>query len=257
MNIINDIPSYSIVFEDEFIIAVNKDAGMLTIPDRYNLKLPNLRTILDEKFGKIFVVHRLDRDTSGIMVFAKDADSHKFLNDQFQNYKVTKIYYAMLKGVLGRDEFLVDIPLMPSPTQKGFTIPSARGKESYSKFKVIERFKNSTFVEIELLTGRHHQIRAHAAAIGHPLLVDELYSGESEFLLSSIKRKYNLKKTTEEKPIISRITLHSQVLEVLHPKSGENIRFEAELPKDFSILIKQLRKFAALPEFYVKNTELV
>lgn len=256
MNIISETPSYSIIYEDDCIIAVNKGAGMLSVPDRYNLKLPNLRTIFDEIYGKIFVVHRLDRDTSGIMIFAKDADSHKSLNDQFQNFKVTKIYSALLKGVLGRDEILIDIPLMASPTQKGFTIPSARGKESYSKLKVIERFKNATLAEIELLTGRHHQIRAHTAAIGHPLLVDELYGGDKEFLLSSIKKKYNLKKTTEEKPIISRITLHSLSLEITHPQTQERMNFTADMPKDFVILIKQLRKFAPLPEFYVQNTEL-
>lgn len=256
MNIINNSDDYQILFEDQFMLAVNKPAGMLSVPDRYNALYPNLRTIFDNKYGKIFVVHRLDRDTSGVMIFAKDAETHKILNDKFQNFKITKIYHALLAGVLGRDEVFIDIPLMPSPSKKGTSIPSARGKESYSKFKVLERFKKATYVEIELLTGRHHQIRAHAAAIGYPLLVDDLYGSSKEFFLSEIKKKYNIRKDIEEKPLIARITLHAYSLSFDHPHTGEEVKFTAELPKDFTITLKKLQKFSELSQYYVGRTEL-
>lgn len=254
MNIMSKL--FNIIFEDEHLLVVDKPAGVLSIPDRYDRNMNNLKDIFDQKYEKIFVVHRLDRDTSGIMIYAKNAEAHKDLNDQFQNYTVTKIYHSLWSGILPKDELFIDIPLMPSPQKKGVTIPSARGKESYSKIKVLERFKIATLVEIELLTGRHHQIRAHASALGHPLLVDEIYSNENAFYLSKVKRKFNLKKDSEERPLISRITLHSKSIKFTHPFTGEEMLFKTDYPKDFAVALKQLQKYSQLPEYYITSTEL-
>ena len=251
-----EVQEPKILFEDGYLLIVEKPAGVLSVPDRYNPLLHNLKDSFDKKYGKIFIVHRLDKETAGVMVFAKDADTHKNLNDQFQNFKVTKIYHSLWSGIVSKDEMLIDIPLMSDPAKKGKTIPSARGKESYSKIKVIERFRIATLVEIELLTGRHHQIRAHAAAVGHPLLVDEMYGGGKAFYLSDIKKKYNIRKEKEERPLISRITLHSYSLTVLHPISGEDITCTTEYPKDFDVTLKKLKKYSVLPEYYVGSTEL-
>lgn len=238
-------PNINIIFEDQDIIVINKPSGLLTIPDRYNHLLPSVISYLKSKYGECFVVHRLDKDTSGVMVFAKNAEAHRKLNLQFDNQQVKKIYHAIVQGILQKDELEVDIPLIQNPNGVG-VLPSIRGKECLSIIKVLERFKVATLVEVNLVTGRQHQLRAHVAAIGHPLLVDDLYGENSAFLLSSIKRRYNLKKNTAEKPIISRISMHSCSIEFLHPSINQMVKFEAPYPKDFEATLEVLRKYAKL-----------
>ncbi len=240
----------SIVFEDEQIVVVNKPAGLLTIPDRYNLTLPSIDNILRTKYGEIFIVHRLDKETSGIMVFAKNADSHRHLSLQFQNHFVSKIYDAVVNGVVQKDEIDIDIPIIAHHSKKGLSMPSARGKESRTILKVKERYKEATWAECNLITGRHHQLRVHVAAIGHPLLVDFVYGGGSEFLLSSIKKKkFNLKKHTEEKPIMNRISMHAKSLTFAHPSNEEKVTFEVPQPKDFVAMLNVLNKYSKLKSF--------
>lgn len=237
---------YTIVFEDNDIVVIDKHSGMLTIPDRFS-PTENLRTLLQSKYGQIFVVHRLDKETSGILVFAKNAEAHRNLSIQFENHTVTKIYSAVLSGQLAEDELSVDIPLMPDPVHKGMMRPSARGKDSLTIIKVVERFRIATHVECDLRTGRQHQIRVHTASIGHPLLVDALYGKSESFFLSTIKRRYNLQKHEEEKPIICRITLHSKTLGFTHPTTNQEVQFTSELPKDFKALLSVLRKYSSIP----------
>jgi RluA family pseudouridine synthase len=235
---------YSKIYEDDKILVINKPAGLLTIPDRYDKKAPNLRHILDEEYGHIFVVHRLDRDTSGVMVFAKDADSHRDLNFQFESLFVKKIYHVVTDGVIHQDDLEIDIPLAPDPRKPGRTIPSARGKESLTLLHVRERYRHATFAEINLVTGRHHQIRVHCAAVGHPLLVDDFYGNYTEFLVSSIKKRFNLKKNDVEKPLISRITMHAFSIGFKHPETKEEMSFEAPYPKDFAALLQAMGKYS-------------
>lgn len=233
------------IYEDDEIIVINKPSGILTIPDRYNDKLPSIIKILRAQYGDCFVVHRLDKETSGVMIFAKNAESHRNLNLQFDNQEITKIYHAIVQGILDRDELQIDIPLLQNPHGVG-VLPSIHGKECLSIVRTLERFRIASLVEVNLVTGRQHQLRAHVAAIGHPLLVDDLYGENSAFLLSSIKRRYNLKKNSEEKPIISRISMHAFSIEFSHPKTAEKMQFIAKYPKDFEATLEVLRKYAQL-----------
>jgi len=239
------------LYEDDDIVIISKPAGVYTIPDRYDRTAFNLADLLKKKYGKIYTVHRLDRDTSGIMVFAKTAEAHRDLNQQFLEQKVNKIYHIIIAGVLRQDELDVDIPISENPGKKGLSMPTARGKASLTKLKVLERFRMATFCECNLVTGRHHQIRVHCSAIGYPLLVDEHYGHNTEFLLSSIKRRYNLKKKTEEQPVIDRITMHAYELGFTHPGTKDNISFKSEYPRDFAALLQVLRKYSALPDYSV------
>lgn len=238
---------YKIEYEDDDVIGLTKNAGLLSIPDRYRKDIPNLRAMLTEKYGEIFVVHRLDQFTSGAMIFAKNAEAHSILNQQFDNLEVKKTYIAVVSGVLDDEETDIDIPLLADPYHLGQTIPSARGKASLTQLKVIERFRMATFVEVNLVTGRHHQIRVHCASIGHPLLVDNVYGKNSEFYLSTIKKRFNVKKDEEELPIISRLTMHSRSLTFKHPSKDEMLTVNSEEPKDLQALIQVLRKYSGLP----------
>ena len=238
------------IFEDDDIVVLSKPAGVYSIPYRWKKDEANLYTILKEKYGNIFTVHRLDRDTSGVIVFAKNAAAHKHLNQQFQEHKVKKLYHVVVSGVVPNDEIKIDIPLMDHPGKLGQTIPSLRGKESLTIMRVLEKYSGTSLVECDLITGRHHQIRVHCSAIGHPLLVDELYGTSTEFKISSIKRRYKLKKDTEEKPIISRISMHSYLIGFLHPATNLSVQYISEYPKDFRALLQVLRKYSALPEYY-------
>jgi 23S rRNA pseudouridine1911/1915/1917 synthase len=237
---------YKILFEDNEIIAVDKPTGMLSIPDRFDKQAPSISKILEQKRGKIFIVHRLDRDTSGVMLFAKNEESHRNLSLQFQNSKVERIYHVLVSGIVDEDEFQIDIPIGAHPSKKGVMAPSARGKESLTIMKVMERFRHATLTECRLITGRQHQIRVHCSAIGYPLLVDPLYGGGQAFLVSSIKRKYKLKKHTIEQPIISRITMLSKRIGFEHPDGSGQISFESDYPRDFAAALQVLRKYSGM-----------
>lgn len=242
-----------IVYEDQDIVVINKQAGILTIPDRFRVDLPNLREMLIEKYGEIFVVHRLDKETTGIIIFAKNAESHRHLSLQFEHSKTEKIYHAVVGGVFDKESLDIDIPLAPDPRRKGLMKPNATGKESLTHVEVLEKFKIATLLACNPKTGRQHQIRVHLAAIGYPLLVDPDYGKQKDFKLSTIKRRYNLAKHTDEKPIISTTTLHARQLTVQHPSTQQNITFIAEYPKNFSALLQVLRKYSHYIEFSFEN----
>jgi len=239
------INQLEIVFENENIVAINKPSGLLTIPDRYNHSLPSIYELLKEKYQNIFTVHRLDVGTSGILLFAKNPESHNFLNEQFSNHTVRKIYTAVLAGVLRQDRQEIDIPLLQNPNKKGGVIPSARGKASLTILNTVERFRNATLVNAELKTGRLHQLRAHTAAIGYPLLVDDFYGNSKEFYVSSIKRRFNIKKEGLELPLISRPTMHATEINFVD-FGGKELVLEAKPPKDFSALIQVLNKYSKI-----------
>lgn len=233
-----------IIYEDEHLVVVNKPANYLSIPDRYKPDLPNIQQFLKNKFGEIFTIHRLDRETSGIILFAKDAETHKALSLQFENRKVEKYYLAIVGGNVFEDEGKIDKPIAKHPSNQRMII-AKQGKPSLSHYKVVEKFRGYTLLEVQIMTGRTHQIRVHLQAIGYPLAVDPIYARKEAFYLSEIKGKKYRRIDEEERPLVSRCTLHAQSLVIHHPKTGEAMRFEAEAPKDIRAMLKQLRKWAA------------
>lgn len=233
-----------ILFEDKDILVVNKPAPLLSIPDRYNSDKFNLHAYLEAKFGESFIVHRLDKETSGVIVFARNGAAHKSLSEQFEKRKVRKKYLALVEGHPNSEEGNIDKPIAPSQGGVHKMTIAKKGKPSLSHYKTLEKFKKYSLLEVEIFTGRTHQIRVHLEAIGNPLAVDKLYGRNEAFYLSQIKlKKYKLGKNQEERPLMTRNSLHSSQLSFNHPSSREQLLFEADLPKDFQAVINQLRKW--------------
>ncbi len=233
-----------ILHEDSDLIIVNKPADYLSIPDRHDETKPNVLGFLRNKFENVFTVHRLDKATSGILCFAKNEVAHKHLSKQFQERTVEKIYYALVDGILTPAEGEIDQAIAPHPARPGKMMVSNKGKKSLTTYKVAEQFQTVALVEANIKTGRTHQIRVHFESIGFPLSVDAMYGNRTEFKLSEIKRKkFKLGKGQEERPLMTRTTLHAFRLELDQPTTLKRLNFEAPLPKDFSAVLKQLRKW--------------
>ena len=234
--------SLETLYEDDSIIIVNKPSGLLTIPDRYDSSKENLYSILKDHFGDILIVHRLDKDTSGAIVFAKTVEAHRTLCIAFEERKTEKRYLAIISGIPREKTGVIELCIAESPAGKGMMMVSKKGKEAVTEYTVIESFNDFSLVEAKLITGRTHQIRVHFAAIGFPLAVDTMYGKREKLFLSEIKRSYRGTKDIEERPLLTRTSLHSWKLVIPHPVSNAPINVEAPLPKDLNAVISQLRK---------------
>jgi 23S rRNA pseudouridine1911/1915/1917 synthase len=236
--------SYELLHEDADLLVVVKPAGLLTIPDRQGNQ-KSLYAELQRHYGHVMVVHRLDRETSGILVFARHEAAHRHLSMQFEKHTADKYYFALLDGSLHHDEGEIDKPIGDHPTVPGKMAIVSQGKPSLTFYRVAERFRHFTLAEVLIKTGRTHQIRVHFKSIGYSLAVDALYGRRNGFLLSEIKgRTYKQGKFSEnERPIMERTSLHAARLRLDHPSTGERMEFKSELPKDFNALLNQLRKW--------------
>jgi 23S rRNA pseudouridine955/2504/2580 synthase/23S rRNA pseudouridine1911/1915/1917 synthase len=230
-----------IIYEDENLIALNKPSGLLSIPDREGKDI-SLKKLLIEKYGNIFTVHRLDKETSGLIVFAKNETAHKHLSAQFEARQTEKIYLGLVLGSLAEKKGSIDAPIAEHPVKKGLMTVHRKGKESLTEYEVLEDFKIFSWLQFQIHTGRTHQIRVHAKHIGHPVACDDLYGDGKPILLSSLKHKFKLSKNElEERPILNRLGLHASSLQ-FETTNNETIKLGAPLPKDLKALLQQLRK---------------
>ncbi len=232
---------FDIIFENENFIAINKPAGLLSIPDRF-VKDFSLKTLLQEQLGKIYTVHRLDKDTSGIIIFAKDEVTHKDLSQKFEGRDIEKFYLGMVNGTMMNREGTIDVPIMEHPGKSTLMMAHKKGRPSVTDYKVLEELGLYSWVQFQIHTGRTHQIRVHAKYIGNSIVCDELYGDGHPVLLSTIKRKFKLSKNElEERPILNRLALHSWQLKFTDAE-GNRHELEAPLSKDLKALLQQLRK---------------
>lgn len=235
----------AIVYEDDRIIVIEKPPQLLVLPDRFNHSLPNLYEILKEEFGSIFVVHRIDKETSGVILFAKDPEAHAALSSQFENREIHKSYTAIVVGRPSEANGTIDSPISESQSRAGIMkVNGKHGKPSLTNFRVDELFDGYASVEAVPESGRQHQIRVHLASVGLPVMCDRTYGDGKPFFLSQVKSHYY--SDGEEKPLLSRTALHARSITFVHPGPGELQTCEAELPKDMRSVLNYLRKFRSL-----------
>ncbi|WP_349667851.1 RluA family pseudouridine synthase [Lacrimispora sp.] len=222
-----------ILYEDKDIILINKPKGMVVHPAAghfsgtlVNALMAHCRDDLSGINGVMRpgIVHRIDMDTTGVLIVCKNDNSHNSIAQQLKDHSITRKYYAIVHGVLKEEEGTVSAPIGRHPVdRKKMSVNEKNGREATTHFRVLERFKQFTYVECQLETGRTHQIRVHMASIGHPLLGDVVY-GPS-------KCPYKL----------TGQTLHAGVLGIVHPTTGEYMEFHAPLPDYFEDLLRKLR----------------
>jgi RluA family pseudouridine synthase len=234
----------SVLWSDEHMLVVDKPAGLPTLPDGYDAQAPHLLQAVEMAVGQpVWVVHRLDRDTSGVVVFARTAKAHRALNAQFEGRRVAKVYHALVAGHPAWNERRVTVRLQPDGDRRHRTIVSPRqGKPAVTGLLVLERWARYALVEARPETGRTHQVRVHLAAQGTPIVADELYGDGQAIFLSALKADYRAGEKPE-RPLLGRLGLHAWALTLEHPLGGERLRFEAPYPKDFAAALRQLRKY--------------
>ena len=214
-----------IIHKDDHIIVVNKPAGLPVLPDGWEKDAPYLVKMLEEEHGKVFIVHRLDKSTSGVIVFARTVEAHRALNIQFENREADKVYYAIMEGNPRWSEKITRFPLRADVGKKHRTmVDDKNGKPSETQFKVIKRYQAAALVEAKPMTGRTHQVRVHAYALGHPLLGDALYSLPDASVTD----------------LILRPALHARSLTFTHPATNERVTFTTEHPRDFADALERL-----------------
>jgi RluA family pseudouridine synthase len=238
-----------VIYEDESLIAFDKPSGLLIAPDRWDKSRVNLMDLVHEKMGHGTAnVHRIDADTSGLVLCAKTKPALDFLSGQFQSKTVGKVYEAITVGLPAQDEFTVDLVLKEDDAKPGrMCVVKKHGKASVTEFTVRGRFPlparpGFAHLECRPQTGRTHQIRVHLAATGTPILNDPFYGNETRLMLSDLKRGY--KGRDEERPLIMRLALHAAALTFNHPVTRGPVTLTAPLPQDFEVALKYLRKFA-------------
>lgn len=229
-NLVAEDIDIDILYEDEDIIVVNKPKDMVVHPAVGNWTGTLVNAMLgkhelSDENGEFRpgIVHRLDKNTTGVMVVAKNNNAHNVLSKQIQEHSFKKIYIALVKGVIAENEAIIEMPIGRHPTDRKKMAVVKDGREAYTKFKVLERFEKFTLVEVELKTGRTHQIRVHMSHIGYPIVGDDTYS--------NVKNPFG----------ITSQMLHSKTLGITHPVTNEYMEFNAPLPEEFEDVLNKLR----------------
>lgn len=236
------IPPFSqlIVFEDEDIIVINKPPFVATLDERDGTGDNNILRLAKRYTPDAQICHRLDKETSGALIIAKNPEAYRHVSIQFEKRKVEKTYHAIVEGQFNFENLLVDLPIL-NDGNKSVSIDRMTGKHAETWFNSLNFFKHYTLVECKPITGRMHQIRIHLATQRAAIAGDSMYKGKPVYL-SAIKRGYKLTKGEDEQPIMKRFALHARYV-TFKGLNNQNIEIDAPYPKDFATLLKLLEKF--------------
>ena len=230
--------NFNTIFENENIIVINKEPYIFVLNNKFS-KNKTITDILKETYKQeIYPITSLDYEASGIVLFAKNKKTYEIICKQFQEEKIKKTYHIFVNGIMENIDGEINKKLI---VNEQTTSVNDKGINSVTKYKVMEQFKNFAFVKVCPLTTRKNQIRAHFWSIGNTLAIDKIYGSAEPILLSNLKRRY--KGITKEKPLLARLPLHLSQIELLLPNNKEKTTFTSDLPKDFQITLKQLRKY--------------
>lgn len=225
-----------IIFEDENLLVINKPPMVSSLDERIGEELNVLRLARTYE-PQVQLCHRIDKETSGVLVMAKNADAYRTVSMAFQNREVEKIYHAVVDGQVDFTEQAVDLPIHVTKSGKVRIDPD--GKEAVTLFNSLEVFQHFTLMECMPITGRQHQIRIHLATQNAPITGDLLYGGKWPYL-SQIKRKFKASKNEEERPMINRFALHAYSL--FFKSENLSLDIQAPYPKDMEVLVKLIQK---------------
>lgn len=224
------------LYEDASLLAVNKPSGLLTIQDGYNPDLPHIYGMLQSVYGRLWVIHRLDRAASGVLLLARTPDAHRTLSLQFEHRLVDKLYHAIVEGKPDWKQKRIDLPLLVNGDRRHRTlIDNQRGKMAVTDCEALEILTAYTLVAACPKTGYLHQIRAHLAAVGHPILADPLYNKKYPR-----NKRTPLSITDPEAPPnrASRLALHALRIDFSHPESSQRMLIKALYPEDFTVMVQ-------------------
>ncbi|EFK58159.1 RluA family pseudouridine synthase [Sphingobacterium spiritivorum] len=230
-----------IIHEDENIIVINKPPFIASLDEREGGEI-NILRLAKKYYADAQICHRLDKETSGILLIAKNPETYRLISIEFEKRRVDKTYHAIIEGTHIFQDLKIDLPIL-NQGNKNVTIDRYNGKPAETIFNSIQYFKHFTLVECKPITGRMHQIRIHLATQHAAIVGDSMYRGKPVYLSQIKKRGFTLSKDEEEQPIMKRFALHSK--KVRFKVADKSYEFEAEYPKDFAILLKQLEKFDA------------
>ncbi|MEO5912066.1 MAG: RluA family pseudouridine synthase [Pelobium sp.] len=227
-----------LIYEDKHVIVVNKPPFISSLDEREGGEI-NILRLAKQYHEDAQICHRLDKETSGAMIIAKDPETYRFISMQFEHRKVKKVYHAIVEGTHVFNDLLVDLPIL-NAGKGNVMISRGEGKKADTYFKSLNYFKHYTLIEARPVTGRMHQIRIHLATQRASIAGDDMYGGGLVYL-SKIKRNYRLSKNEEEQPIMKRFALHSREV-TFKISETEQKTFTADYPKDFAVLLKLLEK---------------
>jgi RluA family pseudouridine synthase len=227
-----------IIYEDAHLIVVNKPPFISSLDEREGGEI-NILRLAKQYHDDAQICHRLDKETSGAMIIAKDPETYRFVSMQFEHREVKKVYHAIVDGTHVFNELLIELPIL-NAGKGNVMISRGEGKRADTYFQSIKYFKHYTLIEARPVTGRMHQIRIHLATQRASIAGDDMYGGKPVFL-SKIKRNYRISKNEEEQPIMKRFALHSREV-TFKISENESKTFTAEYPKDFGVLLKLLEK---------------
>ncbi len=231
-----------VVHEDNDFVFINKPPFISSLPERTADKALSIQQMAKECYDDIQLCHRLDKETSGIMVLAKNSAAYRHVAMQFENREIKKEYHAVVNGVHHLDSISVFLPIAVLKDGTAVRIDRMKGKLAETIFFTERNYERHTLVRCYPITGRMHQIRVHLQCLDAPIVSDPTYGGDYIYL-SSLKRKFNLKMDTDELPLIKRVALHAHRISLTH-LNGELLEVAAPYPKDFDVLVKQLDKYS-------------